>query len=235
METRTGTDTRTSAYTGTSDRHGPGRAAALVTALAPATLLAGFLAHPFLAVPGPARVAELVEAGATRWAVAHLMTAVASALMAVAFVAVRDQLRAAGDDLRGSWGLPFVVFGSALYAFLPGLEFAPLAVAEAGGDVAAAQAALEPWFIPMFVTGVLAFAAGVFAFARDVRRSAILGTGAARTVAAALVVLAVARAVPLGVVQFHLQSVAAIVALWPLAAAMWRPATSHAHHPSPVT
>ncbi len=39
---------------------------------------------------------------------------------------------------------------------------------------------------------------------------------------AALVVMAAARFVPLGLVQFHVGGAAGIVALWPLAWHMWR-------------
>lgn len=42
-----------------------------------------------------------------------------------------------------------------------------------------------------------------------------------RLVAGALVVMAAARFVPVSVVQFYVQGVAGVVALWPLAYAMW--------------
>jgi hypothetical protein len=40
-------------------------------------------------------------------------------------------------------------------------------------------------------------------------------------VVAALIVMAVTRLGPLFIVQFYLQSIAALVALWPLAYVMW--------------
>jgi hypothetical protein len=62
------------------------------------------------------------------------------------------------------------VVGSTLFVKLPGMEFAPLAAIEAGADVVAVQAALATWFIPILVTGVIAFAVGVFAFAMGIAR-----------------------------------------------------------------
>lgn len=213
-EERTGTMTRIQNYE---------RTAALTVALAPVVLLVAFLAHPFLvALPDAEVVGEAVAAGPTRWGIVHLLTNVASALLALAFLGIRRYLHAAGEDRFSTWGLPLVVFGSVLYGFLPGIELAPMAAAETGGDVAAVQATLEPWFLSMFAAGVLSFGAGILAFARGIARSRILSRRAAGTVVAALVVMAVARAVPLGVIQFHVQGVAGVVALWPLAHVMWR-------------
>lgn len=204
-----------------------------IVALAPVVLLVAFLVHPFLAVlPDAEAVAASVEANTTRWAVAHLLTNVGSALLALAFLAVRARLHAAGEDRFSRVGLPFVVFGSVLYGFLPGLEFAPLAAVETGADVVATQGALEQWFVPMFVTGVVTFAIGIFAFARGIAASRILGARTTQTVVVALAVMAVARAVPLGVAQFHLQALAGLVALLPLAAAVRdRPLSTTAARP----
>lgn len=210
-----------------------------IVVLAPLVLLVGFLVHPFLAVlPDAEAVAASVEENTTRWAVAHLLTNVGSGLLALAFLAVRARLQAAGEDRFSRVGLPFVIFGSVLYGFLPGLEFAPLAAVETGGDVVATQAALEPWFVPMFVIGVIAFAIGAFAFARGIATSGILGAGTTRVVVVALALMAVARAAPLGVAQFHLQALAGLVALLPLAAAVRDrplPATSARSHPRTST
>jgi hypothetical protein len=213
-------------------------AAPALVALAPTVMLIAFLVHPFIAIlPDAEGVAAAVEAGTSRWAVAHLLTNIGSALVAVAFVAIATHLRAAGDDRFSRIGLPLVVFGSVLYGFLPGLEFAPLAAVETGGDVVATQAALEPWFVPMFVTGVVTFAIGVFVLVGAIRVTRILGDGTTRVVVGALVLLAVSRAVPVGVVQFHLQAVVGLVALWPIAGAMWRRSGSTASvrsQPSPA-
>jgi hypothetical protein len=101
------------------------------------------------------------------------------------------------------------------------MEFAPLAAAETAGDPAAAQEALESWFLPVILTAATTFAVGAFGFALAVVRSAILDRQLARLVVGALVVAAVARFVPLGAVQVVI-GVALVVALWPLAYEMWR-------------
>lgn len=222
----------------TTPEAAPGRAGAVTVALAPAVLLVAFVTHPFLArLPDAEVVGAAVTAGTTRWAVVHLLTAVGSALMALAFLAVRAFLRDAGEDRFSRWGLPFVVFGSVMYALLPALEFAPLAAAETGGDIVAAQGALESWFVPILATSVITYAIGVYGFARGVSASDVLSPTATRTVVGALALMAVSRAVPLGVVQFYVQGLAGLVALWPLAAVMWRPGATVAarHRPSPAT
>jgi hypothetical protein len=214
-------------------------AAPAVVVLAPTVMLIAFLAHPFIAIlPDADGVAAAVEADTSRWALAHLLTNVGSALMAVAFVAIAAHLRAAGEHRFSRIGLPFIVFGSVLYGFLPGLEFAPLAAVETGGDVVATQDVLEPWFIPMFATSVVTFAVGVFALVGALRATPILGAGTTRIVVGALVLLAVSRALPIGVVQFYVQAVVGVLALWPIAGAMWRRSetpTSTGRHPSPAT
>ncbi|MBA2576073.1 MAG: hypothetical protein H0V05_05430 [Euzebyaceae bacterium] len=63
------------------------------------------------------------------------------------------------------------------------------------------------------MTGAISFAIGVFAFARGVADSRILSGRTTPTVVTALTALATARAVPLGIVQFHLQALAGPVAL----------------------
>ncbi|MDP8932195.1 MAG: hypothetical protein M3O70_27420, partial [Actinomycetota bacterium] len=122
--------------------------------------------------------------------------------------------------------LPFIVIASTLYAVLPGLEFAPLAAAKTGGDVRAVQAALDPWFIPILATAVLLFAVGIYGFARGIADSHVLGQGLTGLVVAGLAVLAVARFVPVGAVQFYVQGGAGLVALWPVAYKMLQ-------HPTP--
>lgn len=200
-----------------------GWAGPLIVVLAPAVMLLASVAHPFIAVlPDAEAVARSVQGDTTRWAVAHLLTNAGSALIALAFLAVRALLRDAGEERFSRWGLPFVVLGSVLYGFLPGLEFAPMAAAETGGDVLAVQAALEAWFVPVFVAGALTFAIGASAFARGIAASAVLRVGTTRVVVGALLVMAVARLVPLGVVQFYVQGLAGLVALWPFALVLRR-------------
>src|SRR5919205_488194 len=85
---------------------------------------------------------------------------------------------------------------------------APLAAAEAGSDVEAVQAALASWFLPVLVTGAVTFAFGVFVFAKGIADSRILSRRLSRLVVGALVVMAVARLVSVGAVQFYVQGVA---------------------------
>jgi hypothetical protein len=210
-----------------------------VVAVAPVVLLAVFVAHPYLSgrLPDDAGVAEVVAAGPTQWGVVHLATAVASGLIILAFLAVRSYLREAGEDRFSSLGVPFVVIGSTLFAFLPGMEFAPLAAAETGAtttEIEAAQEALASWFLPVLVTGALAFAIGVLAFARSIMIVTVGSRMLTRVIVAALMVMAVSRFVPLAAVQFYVQGVAVIFALWPLAYAMQTQAAPTAGQSRPV-
>jgi hypothetical protein len=213
------------------------RFGASIVSLAPAVMLVGLFAHPYIAtLPDEAAVAETATADTTRWGLVHLTVGVASGLLVLAFLAIRSYLREAGEDRWSILGLPFIVMGSTLFAVLPGMEFAPLAAAEAGADVQATQAALAPWFLPVLVTGAATFAIGVFAFAKGIADSRILSRRLSRLVVGALVVMAVARLVPVGAVQFYVQGAAGIVALWPLAYEMWkRPeAARPARQPRPM-
>ena len=199
------------------------RLGAAIVALAPAVMLAGLFAHPYIAtLPDEAAFAEAVAADTTYWGLVHLTAAVASGLLVLAFLALRSYLREAGEERWSILALPFIVVGSTLFAVLPGMEFVPLVATEAGADAEAAQAALAPWFIPIMVTGAITFAVGVFAFAKGIANSRVLSRRLTWLVVGALVVLAISRLVPVGVVQFYVQGAAGIVALWPLAYGMWK-------------
>lgn len=212
------------------------RLQAAMVAVAPATLLATLAYHPHLPgrLPNAAAVATAVQADPVRWAIAHLGTAVASGLIALAFLAVRSHLRAAGEDRWSAWGVPFIVLGSTLYAVLPGMEFTPLAAVAIGADAEAAQGALTAWFVPLLFTSALTFGLGALAFAAGISRSGVLTPGTTRLVVAALAVMAASRLVPFVVAQFYVQGVASLIALWPLALLMWRasatPAREHRLH-----
>jgi hypothetical protein len=200
---------------------------ATIVAIAPAALLVTLVAHDFLPgrLPNNAAVAEAVAAGTTRWGLVHLGAAVASGLLIIAFLAIRSHLRQAGEDRFSALGVPFIVMGSTLFTLLPGMEFAPLAVAETGAAtavIAAVQAALEPWFVAVLLSGALLFAAGVWGFARGIADSKILGPGLTALVIGALAVMAASRLVPMAIVQLYIQGAAGIVALWPLAYQMWK-------------
>lgn len=199
-----------------------------VVVIAPVILLAALSYHPYLPgrQPNLVALAAAVTSGPTRWGLAHLATGVASALLILAFLAIRAHLHEAGEDRWSAGALPFIVIGSTLYAMLPAMEFAPLAAIKAGGNVQAAQEALLPWFIPLLVTGGITFGVGAFGFALAVVRGGLLGPGLTRVVAAALVVMALSRFVPLSAVQFYVQGVAGLVALLPLAHHMWKHPTT---------
>jgi hypothetical protein len=197
----------------------------VILVAAPAALFAALVAHPYLSgrLPNDADVAVAVAGGITRWGLVHLATSVASALIILAFLAVRSYLREAGEDRFSTFGVSFVVIGSTLFAVLPGIEFAPLAAAETGAttaEIEAVQEALASWFVPVLISGALAFAIGVFSFARALSETTLAGRALTRVVVVALIVMAVSRLVPLAAVQFYVQGVAAILALWPLAYAM---------------
>ena len=201
-----------------------GRAGAAAVAIAPLLLLMAFALHPHIGFGFPDQ--EAVGAAAaeqtTRWGLAHLVTGVASGAIALAFLAIRARLRGTGGNSWSARGVPLVVMGSTLYTFLPGMEFAPLAAAESGGDVGASAEALVAWFVPIHVIGSLTFGAGALAFARGICDSAILSTKVERLVVVALFVTVFARLVPVVAVQFYVQAVASLVAFWPLAMEMWK-------------
>jgi hypothetical protein len=200
------------------------RSRAAIVAVAPLVLLAAFVAHPYIGLgpPDEAAIARAVASDTFRWGIAHLMTGVAAALLLLAFLAIRSYLRDAGDDRWSALALPFVIFGGTLYAILPGMEFAALASAETGDDVLAAQAAIEPWFVPVIVTSGVASAIGIMGFAKGVSTVGVVALGVPRFVVVAFGAMAVARIVPLTGVQFYVQAVAAVIAMGPLAYTMWR-------------
>ena len=186
-------------------------------------LLAAFVYHPYIAnLTDKAAVAATLTSDTARWGLTHLAVGVGSGFAVLAFLAIRSYLREAGEDRWSILGLPFIVMGSTLFAFLPAMEIAMLAAAEEGADVQAVLTALDSWWFPILLTAAATFAIGVFAFAKGIADSRILSRRLSRLVVGALVVMAVARLVPLGAVQFYVQGAAGIVALWPLAYEMWR-------------
>jgi cytochrome bd-type quinol oxidase subunit 2 len=194
---------------------------AAIAAIAPAVLLAGFAYHPYVARgTDAAALAEAAASDTTRWGLSHLAIGVGYGLAALAFIGIRSYLREAGEERWSGLALPFVVLGSTLFPILTGMEFALLAAAETGGDVEAVQTELMPWFIPIVATGAVCFALGALGFAMGIARSEVLSSPLTWVVAVALVVMAAARFVPLGAAQ-NVIGVAAVVALWPLAAEMW--------------
>jgi hypothetical protein len=207
---------------------------AAIVAIAPTVMLVGYLYHPFIAnlATDTEAVAAAARQDTFRWAVAHLLVAIGSGLIALAFLAIRAWLRETGEDRWSLVSIPFVVMASGLYSILPGMEFAIFAAVETGGDPAAAQAVIDPWFLPLLLTAAATFAIGVIGFAMSIARSGVLTPQLTAIVAGALVIMGIARFVPLGLVQFYVNGFAGIVALWPLAYAMWRgPQIQRAGHP----
>lgn len=193
--------------------------------VAPATLLVALAAHPFIEgrLPNQTAIAEEVVAGTTRWGVVHLAAALASALLAAAFLAVRQYLHQAGEDRLSGLAMPLVIVGSTLYAVLPGMEFAVLAAADTGAttaEVAEVQEAIGPWFMAVLIASSVTFGLGAIRFVGAIRASKIASAGITQVVSVALVVMALSRIIPLSVTQFYAHGLAAVAAMWPLAYAM---------------
>jgi len=191
-------------------------------------LLIGFAYHPYVARPtNEVALAAAAASDTTRWGLSHLAIGVAYGLVVVAFIAIRSYLREAGEERWSALALPFIALGSAMFAILTGMEFALVAAAKTGGDVAGAQAELMPWFIPVLLTAGVSFALGAIGFAKGIADSKMLSAQLNRLVVGALVVMVVARFVPLGAAQ-PVIGAAGVVALWPLAYTMWkRPVAQH--------
>jgi hypothetical protein len=204
-----------------------------VVAAAPLVLLAGFVSHPFIGLgpPDAAAVGAAAAAETTRWGVSHLIVALGSGILLLAFLAVRTSLRESGEDRWSARAVPPIVIASVLYAVLPGMEFAALAAAETGADVRAAQAALEPWFMPVIMASGITFLLGTLGFARGLASIAPVNPTSTGVVVVALVAAGLSRVVPLTGVQFYVQSAALIVALLPLAYDMWRHPAGFATRP----
>ncbi len=203
-----------------------GRIRAATVALAPAVLLAALAYHPYIAdLTDKASVAAALTSDTTRWGFSHLAVGVAAGLLLLAFLAVRSYLREAGEEHWSVLALPFIAIGSVLFAFLPAMEIAMLAVAEEGADVQAILIAMDSWFFPILLAGAVLFALGVLGFATSIVRSGVLSPGLRRLVVVALIVMAATRFAPVGA-ALYLGGVAGVVALWVLAVHMWR-------HPAP--
>ena len=213
------------------------RAAILI--IAPAVMVIAHSYHPWIGSPGDpeffAALGAAVAANPTRWAVAHLGVAIGSGLLILAFFALRGFLSDAGENRWSPLALPFIIMGSVLYALLPAMEFAPVAALEAGADPAAIGEGLMPWFVPILLTGAAIFALGTLGFVIGLVRSRALATRVTWLVAAALVLLALTRFLPVGAAQLYVGPVAALVALWPLAYTIWKRAVLTAEVPAEVS
>lgn len=209
---------RAAAAPGRASNRGLGRAA--VTGLAPSMLLIGLVYHPHIDdLRDKGNVAAALSADTTRWGIAHLVVGVAAALVLLAFLSVHDFLREGGHSGMSGLGVPFIVIGSVLFAFLPAMEIAMLGAYGAGVDVEEVLLEMNTWFQPILLAGAAVFGVGVAFFAVAIARSRMLGRGLTWLVVGALVVVAVARFVPLGA-ALYLGGVALVVALLPIAVVM---------------
>jgi hypothetical protein len=190
--------------------------AAATVALAPVSLLAAIAYHPFIAdLRHKHEVAAALTAGTTRWSVAHLVAAVASALVALAFLAVGAALRQRGEWRWSGRAVPFVVVGSVLFAMLPAMEIAVLAASLAGADTEAVLVELDGRFRPLLVGSAAVFAVGLACAARAVVRARVLGRWATALVVGAMTVAGVSRFFPFGAALI-VGAAALVVGLWPL-------------------
>jgi hypothetical protein len=191
-------------------------AAAATVAVAPASLLAAIIYHPFIAdLRHKHDVAAALTAGATRWSLAHVAAAVASALIALAFLAVAAALRQRGEWRWSARAVPFVVVGSTLFAMLPAMEIAVLAASLAGADAEAVLLEMDAWFRPLLVAGAAVFAVGMACAARSVVAARVLGRPTTALVVVALTVAALSRFLPFGAALI-VGAAALVVGLWPL-------------------
>ena len=197
-----------------------------ILVIAPAVVMIGHGSHPWIGNPGDAeffeRLAAAVSANSTHWAVSHLMVAIGSALMALAFLALRGYLRDAGENRWSAIGLPFVIVGCTFYAMLPAMEFAPIAARNAGADIAAVQAGLMSWFRLVLLAAAVCFGLGVLGFIIGLMRSRAVNPSLAWLIVSALAVLAITRLLPVGAAQLYVGPAASAVALWPLAYVVWK-------------
>lgn len=192
-----------------------------ILAIAPVVLLAAILYHPFIErLPDAGAVGEAMVADTLRWGLSHLGGAVGAGLVLCAFIVIRRILAEAGENRWSAVGMPFVAVGSVLFAVLPGMELGVMASVEATGagaeGAAAAQAALDPWFITTFASSSVLFLIGAVGFAGGIVRSAVLSPTVTRVVAWSLAIMALVRFVPLGG-ALHISALAALLAMWPLA------------------
>ncbi len=183
-------------------------------------MLISLLYHPYL---DDLRDKETVTAGltgdTTRWGLSHLAAGLAAALVLLAFLAVDAFLRKFGTSRASVVGVPFVVFGTVLFAYLPAMEIAMLSVFETGADVEAAMVEMNTWFVPIMFLGSAVFGVGAVLFAVAVLRSRVLGRRTTWVVTTAFVVAALARFVPLGA-GLLVGGAALVVAMLPIAMVM---------------
>lgn len=193
---------------------------AAVTGVSPCLLLSGIVYHPYLEdLRNKESVADALTADTTRWGIAHLVVGLATALVLLAFLSVHAFLRESGHSGMSAVGVPFIVVGSVLFAFLPAMEIAMLGAYGAGSDVEEVLLEMNTWFQPILLASAAVFAVGVASFATAIARSRVLHKRLTRLVVGALGVVAITRFIPLGA-ALYLGGAALVVALLPIAVVM---------------
>lgn len=206
--------------------------AVAITGLSPVLLLGAVLYHPHLDdLRNQGNVAEALVADTTRWGIAHLAVGVAAALVLVGFLEVDRFLRPDDGPGASAVGVPFVTVGTVLFAFLPAMEIAMLAVHGSGLEVAPVMEEMNAWFMPVLLGSATCFLVGVGLFARGVLRSTSVSGPVTWFVVPALVVAGLARFVPLGI-ALYVGMAALVVALGSLALAMRDPRVAHGPAPA---
>lgn len=190
--------------------------AAASVAMAPVVLLAGIVYHPSISdLRDKDAVAAALTADVTRWSIAHLVVAVASPLVALAFLAVAAALRQRGEWRWSARSVPFMVVGSTLFALLPAMEITVLAATLSGADPVAVLLELDSWFRPVLLAGAAVFAVGAVCVARSLVSAAVLGRGTTIVVVTALLVASASRFLPFTAALLA-GAGALVIALWPL-------------------
>jgi hypothetical protein len=191
--------------------------------IAPAVMFVSFVFHPHIGSPLDADFldffASAVMADPFRWGVVHYITGMGCGLMILAFLAIQNHFSEI-SGITDSWfgiGLHFIIMGNLFYAFLPSMEMGAMAAAEIEADVAAFQGVLMLWFVPTLLSSALLFTIGVAFFATGIIRAGLWNRSLCLVTAAALVVMGLSRFAPLNVIQFYVQGIAGILALWPIA------------------
>jgi hypothetical protein len=208
------------------DRGGPvnaDRVGAIAVAGGPLLLLVAIFWHPFIPdLTDKQDVARHMEADPATWFGAHLAVAIGAAVLLLGFLAVRSHVRSSvGREPWTARAIPPLVIGSFLFALLPAMEIAMLAVHDVGGDLVATNEAMDKWFIPILLAGSVAFGAGSVLFAIGVRRADILPRRLSWLVFVAFVASAASRFAPM-TLPLRIGIVALVVAMLPLAVTMWK-------------
>lgn len=200
------------------------RIGAIAVVAGPLIVLGAILWHPFIPdLTDNADVVRHLQENTARWLGAHFLVALGSAVLLLGFLAVRAHVRTTvGREPWTARAIAPLVVGSILFAMLPAMEIAMLAVDKAGGDLLATQNALNTWFRPILLMGSVIFGVGTILFTVGVYKANILPTGVSRLVVVAFVVSAASRlpftlALIIGIVALN-------VAMLPLAVTMWNAA-----------